>query len=104
MCDETLKAIFDNPVCESLSSNNILVNAPGIIPTIPSNIVTSISDTNLIVDWDVSMNATGYDVYSSDDPYGDFTFTDSVSTNQYIIPIANAKLFYYIIATNEYTK
>ncbi|MCK4980679.1 MAG: S8 family serine peptidase, partial [Candidatus Delongbacteria bacterium] len=40
------------------------------IPAVPINIITSISGTDMIVDWDVSADATGYDVYSSDDPYG----------------------------------
>ncbi|MDA3885893.1 MAG: C25 family cysteine peptidase [Candidatus Delongbacteria bacterium] len=71
-----------------------------IVPAIPSNIVTSISGSNLVVDWDVSADATGYDVYSSDDPYGTFTFAASVGTNQYTIPASAAKLFYYIVATN----
>ncbi|MDA3884684.1 MAG: S8 family serine peptidase [Candidatus Delongbacteria bacterium] len=70
------------------------------IPGVPVNIVTSISGTDLVVDWDVSANATGYYVYSSDDPYGTFTFVGSVGTNQYTVAANQAKLFYYIVATN----
>ncbi|MDA3839202.1 MAG: hypothetical protein PF574_09515 [Candidatus Delongbacteria bacterium] len=69
-------------------------------PAVPANVVTSISGTDLVVDWDISADATGYDVYSSDDPYGTFTFVASVATNQYTTPAASAKLFYYIKATN----
>ena len=66
----------------------------------PSNLVTSISTGNLIIDWDVSTDATGYDVYSSDDPFGTFTFVTTVGTNQYTVAADQAKLFYYIVATN----
>jgi subtilisin family serine protease len=72
-----------------------------IIPAVPANIVTSISGTDLVVDWDISADATGYDVYSSDDPYGTFIFAASVGTNQYTVAADQAKLFYYIVATNS---
>ncbi|NOR45933.1 MAG: hypothetical protein GQ534_10140, partial [Candidatus Delongbacteria bacterium] len=71
-----------------------------VTPSIPSNVVTSISGTDLVIDWDVSADATSYDVYSSDDPYGTFIFVTNVGTNQYTISITQAKLFYYIIAKN----
>ncbi|MDA3839090.1 MAG: S8 family serine peptidase [Candidatus Delongbacteria bacterium] len=71
-----------------------------ITPAVPGNILTSISGTDLVVDWDVAADATGYDVYSSDDPYGTFTFAASVGTNQYTVPADQAKLFYYVVATN----
>ncbi|MBN2790323.1 MAG: endonuclease [Candidatus Delongbacteria bacterium] len=67
-------------------------------PDAPANVVTTISGSNLIIDWDVSAGATGYDVYSSDDPYGTFTLAASVGTNQYTVPADQAKLFYYIVA------
>ena len=58
----------------------------------------------MVIDWDVSANATGYDVYSTDDPYGTFTFVTNVGTNQYTVAADQAKLFYYIIATNATKK
>jgi len=71
-----------------------------IIPDVPVNVVTSIVGANLVIDWDVSADATGYDVYSSDDPYGAFTFVVGVGTEQYTVAADQAKLFYYIVATN----
>lgn len=71
-----------------------------VAPEVPANIVTSISGLDLVVDWDVSANATSYDVYSSDDPYGTFTLVTNVGTNQYTVPADQAKLFYYIVAKN----
>ncbi|MDY0017333.1 MAG: S8 family serine peptidase [Candidatus Delongbacteria bacterium] len=71
-----------------------------IIPGVPSNLVTSISGTNLVIDWDAAADATSYDVYSADDPYGTFTFETNVATNQYVVPASVAKKFYYIISKN----
>ncbi|RLC46097.1 MAG: hypothetical protein DRI23_12755, partial [Candidatus Cloacimonadota bacterium] len=71
-----------------------------VAPDVPANIVTSIVGSNLVVDWDVSSGATSYDVYSSDDPYGTFTFVTNVGTNQYTVAANQAKLFYYIVAKN----
>ncbi|MCK5760145.1 MAG: hypothetical protein KAH33_02545, partial [Candidatus Delongbacteria bacterium] len=68
--------------------------------TAPANVVTSISGTDLVIDWDDTTGATGYDVYSSDDPYGTFTKVTSVGTNKYIIAASLAKKFYYIVATD----
>ncbi|MDA3884683.1 MAG: C25 family cysteine peptidase [Candidatus Delongbacteria bacterium] len=78
----------------------VVIGGP-TIPGVPSNITTSISGTDLVIDWDVSADATGYDVYSSDDPYaGAFTHVTTVGTNQYTVAADQAKLFYYIVATN----
>ncbi|NOR46327.1 MAG: hypothetical protein GQ534_12135, partial [Candidatus Delongbacteria bacterium] len=70
-------------------------------PTIPANVVTSISGTDLVIDWDDSANATGYDVYSSDDPYGAFAFVTSVVASTYTVAADQSKLFYYIIAVDN---
>jgi hypothetical protein len=69
-------------------------------PGIPANVSTSISGADIVVDWDVAADATSYDVYSSDDPYGTFTFVTNVATNQYTVAADQAKLFYYIVAKN----
>ena len=71
-----------------------------IIPDTPSNVTTSIVESDLVIDWDVSADAVSYDVYSSDDPYGAFTFEANVSANQYTVPYTDAKKFYYIISKN----
>ncbi|NOR44102.1 MAG: hypothetical protein GQ534_00825 [Candidatus Delongbacteria bacterium] len=80
---------------------NLTIGIPiGGDPAVPANVVTSISGSDLVIDWDVSADATGYDVYTSDDPYGTFSLTASVGTNQYTVAADQAKLFYYIVATN----
>lgn len=80
--------------------NVTMTVSSAVTPGTPTNVVTSISGTDLIIDWDVSADATSYDVYSSDDPYGTFTLATNVSTNQYTVPASQAKLFYYIVAKN----
>ena len=71
-----------------------------VTPGVPSNVVTSISGTNLVIDWDAAANATSYDVYSAGDPYGTFTFEANVLTNQYAVPYTTLKKFYYIVSKN----
>ncbi|NOR45651.1 MAG: hypothetical protein GQ534_08715 [Candidatus Delongbacteria bacterium] len=93
-CSDPDDSPFTLPVTFTVTSGG------GGDPAQPANVVTGISGTDLVIDWDVSANATGYDVYSSDDPYGTFTFVTSVGTNQYTVAADQAKLFYYIIATN----
>ncbi|MCK5760758.1 MAG: hypothetical protein KAH33_05660, partial [Candidatus Delongbacteria bacterium] len=77
-----------------------VVTGGAIVPAVPANIVTSISAGNLVIDWDDSADATGYDIYSSDDPYGTFVLDTSIVPSTYTIAADQAKLFYYIIATN----
>ena len=71
-----------------------------VIPEVPANVVTSIVSGDLVIDWDDSVDAEGYDVYSSDDPYGAFALVTSVVPSTYTVAASQAKLFYYIIATN----
>jgi hypothetical protein len=71
-----------------------------VIPGVPSNLVTSVVGTDIQIDWSAAADATSYDVYSSDDPYGTFTFVTNVSTNQYVVPYADAKKFWYIVSKN----
>lgn len=72
-----------------------------VIPAVPANLVTSISGTDLVIDWDVAADATSYDVYSSADPYGTFTFEANVGTNQYVVPYNDSKKFYYVVSKNS---
>ncbi|NOR46329.1 MAG: hypothetical protein GQ534_12145 [Candidatus Delongbacteria bacterium] len=83
---------------------SFVVSGGVVIPAVPINIVTSISGTDLVIDWDVSADAIGYDIYSSDDPYGTFGFVTNVGTNQYTVATDQAKLFYYIVAKNATKK
>jgi len=83
---------------------NVAAGSPA--PGTPSKVITSLTesknnDMNLVIDWDVAENATSYDIYSSDDPYGGFTLESTVTTNQYVVEFTSSKKFYYIIAKND---
>ncbi|MFA6653835.1 MAG: choice-of-anchor J domain-containing protein, partial [Candidatus Delongbacteria bacterium] len=92
-------ATYTDPTEESGPSNVEEVNVSvSVVPGTPSNVVTSIDGTNLVIDWDVATNADSYDVYSSADPYGTFSFESNVGTNKYIVSYTDAKKFYYIVS------
>lgn len=62
----------------------------------PQNVVTSIVDGNIKLDWDEVAEAVGYNVYSSDDPYGEFTLLTTVAVSEYTYTPAESKKFFYI--------
>jgi len=98
-----ISAVYATPTGESAKCTSVMVHVDGggpVTPDVPANLTTSISAGNLTIDWDDSADATGYDVYSSDDPYGAFSFVISVTPSTYTIAAGQAKLFYQIIATN----
>ncbi len=66
----------------------------------PGNVTTEISGTNLILSWDAVTGASGYKVYSSDDPYGTFAEdTGGVFVGEtWLIPYSDSKKFYYVVA------
>ncbi|NOR44052.1 MAG: hypothetical protein GQ534_00570, partial [Candidatus Delongbacteria bacterium] len=60
-----VKAAYTNPVGESAASNSVVVvTAPAPSePEVPGGIIVGPPDgNNLVINWDVSENATGYDV------------------------------------------
>ncbi len=81
----------------SYSSTYTVILAP---LTAPINVTTIDSGTDVTVSWDAVTGATSYDVYSSTDPYGTFTFVTNVSTNSYLAAATETKLFWYVVAKN----
>ncbi|HAQ62003.1 TPA: hypothetical protein DCR49_08430 [Candidatus Delongbacteria bacterium] len=79
--------------------NGTYVGGP-VVPGIPSNVITSVSGTDVIVTWDAAADATSYDVYASNDPYGTFAFVTNVPTNQYTTSYTETKKFWYIVSKN----
>ncbi|MDD3139216.1 MAG: Ser-Thr-rich GPI-anchored membrane family protein [Lachnospiraceae bacterium] len=67
----------------------------------PNNVVISYDSGIINITWDVVDRATHYKVYSSNDPYGEFTLTSVVTTNAYSVDAGVTKLFYYIVASSE---
>jgi 2',3'-cyclic-nucleotide 2'-phosphodiesterase / 3'-nucleotidase / 5'-nucleotidase len=91
--------VVANEISGTISAFEVTAPDP-VTPGIPVNVVTSISGTDLLIDWNAAADATTYDVYSSADPYGTFTFEANVTTNQYVIPYTDSKKFYYVVSKN----
>ncbi len=82
----------------SYSSTWSLILAP---LSAPINVTTNPGATDITVSWDAVTGATSYDVYSSTDPYGTFTFVTNVTGTSYLYtPVSESKLFWYVVAKN----
>jgi subtilisin family serine protease len=66
----------------------------------PINVTTTPGATDITVSWNAVDGATSYDVYSSEDPYGTFTFVTNVTTTSYVATPSGTKLFWYVVAKN----
>nr|HXK50817.1 hypothetical protein [Clostridiales bacterium] len=103
--DYTYKVTADyaDPEGESLPTNEIVlhVEAGGSL-TAPTNVATSISGSDIVITWDAVAGASGYNVYSSADPYGTFNLVTTVGTNSYTVA-TGTKLFYYFTSTDAKT-
>ena len=71
-----------------------------VTPDAPSNVITSVNGSDVTVSWDTVSGAASYDVYSSTDPYGNYTFTANVVNNSYTTPATGLRQFWYIVAKN----
>ncbi|HQP69683.1 MAG TPA: hypothetical protein PLK90_04710, partial [Clostridiales bacterium] len=80
--------------------DDISITATITAPNAPSGLTTTVSGTDLIIGWTASAGATSYDVYSSDDPYGTYSFETNVTTNSYTTTYTAAKKFWYVVAKN----
>jgi hypothetical protein len=69
-------------------------------PLPPGGIIIGPPRAGLWLEWEASAGATGYDIYSSDDPYGTYTFLAHVTVCEYEITSTEPKGFYYVVATN----
>ncbi|NOR44838.1 MAG: hypothetical protein GQ534_04560 [Candidatus Delongbacteria bacterium] len=68
----------------------------------PQNVVSSVLGTILTLDWNTVTGASSYDIYVSDDPYGTFSYVESVPSNTWTTSTdPQNKLFYYIIANSS---
>jgi hypothetical protein len=52
------------------------------------------------IDWADVEGATSYNIFSSQDPYGSFTFLANVTVSQYTYSTADQRMFFYIAAVN----
>ena len=72
----------------------------------PSNLVISEENPNVRLTWSPVSGASGYKVYSSGVPYGTFTenTTGTFNGEEWVAPLTESKLFYYVVAVNENKK
>jgi uncharacterized protein (DUF2141 family) len=77
------------------------VTGTGILG-VPQNITIVISGTELILSWDAVQEASGYKVYSSDDPYSGFVEEALAPTGEtWSIEASESKKFYYVVAVDD---
>ncbi|HAQ62277.1 TPA: hypothetical protein DCR49_09840 [Candidatus Delongbacteria bacterium] len=71
--------------------------------TAPVNFASSFTDNIITLSWDSVNGATGYNIYSSLDPYGTFAIdsTGTLNGTQWTAPVSDTKKFYKVTATNE---
>ncbi|MBN2858133.1 MAG: hypothetical protein JXN63_07005 [Candidatus Delongbacteria bacterium] len=69
----------------------------------PANLALTVSGTDVIITWNAVTDATGYLVYSSEDPYGTFTLDETGTFNgtEWTGPFTGTKMFYYVSAINN---
>lgn len=86
-----------------VNANVILYADWEIILAAPANIAIVQNGSNLEISWDAVPGATGYDIYSSTDPYGTFTLdvTGTLIGETWTAPNTGTKMFYYVKAVAE---
>jgi hypothetical protein len=84
---------FNVPVSLTVSSS---------APNSPTNVIISISGSDLNISWNAVAGATSYKVYSSDDPYTGFVedTSGSFAGESWSTSVINEKKFYYVTAVN----
>ena len=99
--DVTLKIGYDTlALVDSLmKSTLIVIQESQLLP--PQNPIISVIGDDVILNWDIVVNANYYLVYLSDNPYGNFEFHDYTTvittyTDTGIAATAN-KMFYFVI-------
>jgi hypothetical protein len=65
---------------------------------------TSVESDILTISWDTVPEATGYYIYSSDDPYGTFSYLATSPTTSWQTTVTESRKFFYVTATNDVKK
>jgi len=86
------------------SGNSIVGEVEGTSPpAVPVNIEIEIIGNDVVITWDVVIGASSYKVYSSNEPYENFSedLSGSFVDESWSAPIEDVKKFYYVIASTE---
>jgi len=67
----------------------------------PANVAIALVDGTPQLSWDEVPAAQSYIVYSSTDPYGEFTHLGSTNATSYDLTADQAKLFYHVTASTD---
>ncbi|MDA3839255.1 MAG: hypothetical protein PF574_09780 [Candidatus Delongbacteria bacterium] len=92
-----ITAPFSDPVDVPVSLFIMYDPIPPPLVVIP---VIRIEGSNVVLEWEIGADGTFYDIYSSYDPYGTFTYLTSTAINEFIEPLEEMK--YYYIITKRY--
>jgi hypothetical protein len=71
------------------------------IPGVPE---TYVSGNIITLNWNAALGATGYNIYSSDDPYGTFSYLANTTTTNWQKSVTPGKRFFYVTSTNDISK
>ena len=94
----------DDPAYESPKAGSGINFYTGLLS--PSGLVITEENPSIRLSWSPVSGASGYKVYSSVDPYGTFTenTTGTFNGEEWVAPLTESKLFYYVVAVNENKK
>ena len=70
----------------------------------PENIIITESADNVYINWDESEGATGYNIYSSDDPYIGFQLIDTVLDTNWSFSVSSDKKYYYVTSVRDVSR
>lgn len=78
------------------------VEGSSIAPVAPENVEIEIIGNDVVITWDEVIGASSYKVYSSDEPYDNFSedLSGSFVGESWSTSIINEKKFYHVTATN----
>ncbi|MDX9694790.1 MAG: hypothetical protein RBT49_03270 [Bacteroidales bacterium] len=95
---------LDDPDYESPKAGSGINFYTGLLS--PSGLVITEENPSIRLTWSPVSGASGYKVYSSTDPYGTFTenTTGTLNGEEWVAPLTESKLFYYVVAVNENKK
>nr|MDA3838683.1 right-handed parallel beta-helix repeat-containing protein [Candidatus Delongbacteria bacterium] len=90
----------DNPDVGALEFYVAVITAPSS----PSNVNISENSGWATITWNAVANANSYEIWSSTDPYGTFSYVKSTASTSWGTSVTETKYFYYVIASTDASK
>ena len=77
------------------------VDMSNIIPLTGVDVSTREESGNIVLEWGwAGEDVTGYNIYSSDEPYGTFSYVTTTSNLSWSTAASESKKFFYVVSTN----